>query len=145
MNVKSVLCVCTGNICRSPYAEGLLRRDLPDAHISSAGIGAVVGGEMPEAAANIAAREQLDLENHRGRQISGEILREHELVLVMEEGQKHWIADRFPESRGRVFLVSHWGDKQDVPDPFKHSEQFFEEVFVSLAEYVSNWTARLAP
>ncbi|GAB3682792.1 hypothetical protein GCM10028792_31100 [Salinisphaera aquimarina] len=100
---------------------------------------------MPEAAANIAIRQRLDLQDHRGRQITSQILREHELVLVMEEGQKNWLADRFPESRGRVFLVSHWDDKKDVPDPFRHSEEFFEEVFVALAEYVSDWAAKLAP
>jgi len=144
MNVSSVLCVCTGNICRSPYAEGLLRRDLPDVRVSSAGTGAVVGGEMPPLAARIARRQLLDLANHRGRQITRRILLEHDLVLVMESGQKQWVGANFPEGRGRVFLLSHWGDKTDVPDPFQQSEQFFGEVFARVADYVADWRDKLA-
>jgi protein-tyrosine phosphatase len=48
--VPSILVVCVGNICRSPVAEGLLRRDVAGAAVASAGLHAVVGhgtqGEM---------------------------------------------------------------------------------------------------
>jgi len=145
MRVNSILCVCTGNICRSPYAQGLLKRALPDVRVSSAGIGAVVGGHMPEAAARIAARDGLLLDDHRGRQITTPIIRENEVVLVMEQGQKQWLADRFPESRGRVFMISHWQNQQDVPDPYRHSAEFFETVFAGLAAYCEDWIDRLAP
>ncbi len=144
MRVDTILCVCTGNICRSPYAEGLLSRALPDVRVSSAGIGAVVGGRMPEAAAQIAARQGLSLDDHRGRQVTTPIIRENEVVLVMEQGQKQWLADRFPESRGRVFMISHWQDQQDVPDPYRHSAAFFDTVFTTLEAYCEDWIDRLA-
>jgi len=120
-----------------------LRRDLPGLRVSSAGIGAVVGGEMPSAAVHIAHSELLDLAEHRGRQITRQILLEHELVLVMEAGQKKWVGAKFPEGRGKVFLLSHWADKKDVPDPFQRSDQFFGEVFLTIADYVADWREKL--
>lgn len=145
MRVDSILCVCTGNICRSPLAEGLIKRDLPGVRVSSAGIGAVEGGRMPEPAARIAAREDLDLEAHRGRQITSQILREHELVLVMEEGQKQWLAAEFPQSRGRVFIATHWQRGEDVIDPYRQSEEVFEQVYAVLVDAIGDWTTRLKP
>lgn len=145
MRVDSILCVCTGNICRSPLAEGLIKRDLPGVRVSSAGIGAMEGGRMPEPAARIAVREGLDLEAHRGRQITSQILREHELVLVMEEGQKQWLAAEFPQSRGRVFIATHWQGGEDVIDPYRQSEEVFEQVYAVLVGAIGDWTTRLKP
>ncbi|MES1926941.1 protein tyrosine phosphatase [Salinisphaera sp. T31B1] len=113
--------------------------------IASAGIGAVEGGKMPAEAAAIAEREGLALDAHRGRQITTPILRDHELLLVMEQGQKRWLAERFPESRGRVFMVTHWRGEADIADPYRHDAAFFEQVFSELAEAVGDWVARLQP
>lgn len=144
MNVRSVLCVCTGNICRSPLAEGLFKRDAPNLTVSSAGIGAVVGGEMPEPAARIAERESLDLANHRGRQITSDIVRGHDVILVMEDGQKGWLTAQFPESRGRVFVASHWRGADDIADPYRQSDEYFEQIFQQLAPCIDDWIGRLA-
>lgn len=145
MQVKRILCVCTGNICRSPLAEGLIRRDAPSLEVASAGIGAVVGGRMPEAAAHIAEREGLALEAHRGQQITRPMIQAHDVVLVMEADQKNWLFAQFPEARGRVFLASHWLDGADVPDPFRQADRVFEQVYATLERCVASWLQRLAP
>lgn len=143
MYVRNILCVCTGNICRSPLAEGLLRRDAPSLTVASAGIGAVVGASMPAAAEHIARREGLDVLDHRARQLSGDLLRGADLVLVMESGQKSWIVSQFPESRGRVFMASHWRGGSDIPDPFRHDDTFFQQVFTQLTGCMDDWAGRL--
>jgi len=144
MNVQRVLCVCTGNICRSPLAEGLLKRAAPSLTVSSAGIAAVVGGGMPAAAAHIAEREALSLEDHQGRQLTQELLRTSDLVLVMEAGQKRWITSQFPESSGRIFMASHWRGGEDIPDPFRKDDTFFQKVFTQLVGCIDDWARRLA-
>ncbi|WP_353180669.1 low molecular weight protein-tyrosine-phosphatase [Salinisphaera sp. T5B8] len=145
MQIQSVLCVCTGNICRSPLAEGLIRRDAPAMKVASAGIGAVVGGKMPEAAAAIATREGLALDAHRGQQVTRPMLQAFELVLVMEAAQKDWLCGQFPESRGRVFLTSHWTGGEDIIDPYRLSDDVFESAYAEIEKGVSAWLARLQP
>ena len=145
MNINRILCVCTGNICRSPLAEGWLRRELSSIEIASAGVGAVEGGRMPEAAAAIAAREGLDLADHRGRQVTRPMLQAHDVVLVMEKAQRDWLAGSYPEARGRTFLVSHWTTGEDIQDPYRLSADVFEQVYAELVESLGQWRVRLAP
>ncbi|ROO26357.1 low molecular weight protein-tyrosine-phosphatase [Salinisphaera japonica] len=143
MSFNNILCVCTGNICRSPLAEGLLRQALPHAAVSSAGISAVGGGTMPQEAQAIADREGLALAGHRGCQITSPIVNNADVILVMEKGQRDWIVERFPQARGRVFLLSHWSDGRDTADPFRRSQEFFETIFAEINSYTAQWAQRL--
>lgn len=145
MQIESVLTICTGNICRSPLAEGLLRKHAPALRLSSAGIGAVVGGHMPEAAADIAARENLPLAEHRGKQVTRPMLQQHDVVMVMEAGQKQWIVSKYPETRGRVFLLSHWTGNADIADPYRLDAEVFERVYTQIEQGVTAWLERLQP
>lgn len=144
MNISSVLCVCTGNICRSPLAQGLLKREVPRLVVASAGIGALAGAPMDPSAAAIAIREGLPIENHRGRQITRAMARDYDLTIVMEAGQKKWIIAKFPESRGRVFLASHWQNGEDVADPYRLSDNVFEAVYQQLESCMADWGQRLS-
>ncbi|MDA3922233.1 MAG: low molecular weight phosphotyrosine protein phosphatase [Salinisphaera sp.] len=144
MQITSVLCVCTGNICRSPLAEAYLRQKLAPIDLSSAGIAAVVGHGAESTARQIAAREGLDVDSHVARQIDGPIVSASQLILVMEKGQKDWVCNTFPESRGRVFIVSHWGDGQDVVDPFRRSSDFFDTVYDRMTDALDHWVNKLS-
>lgn len=143
MAFNNILCVCTGNICRSPLAEGLLRRALPHADVSSAGVGAIEGGSMPSEAQMIADREGLQLAGHRGRQITTPIANNADVIIVMEKAQREWVVERFPQTRGRVFLLSHWADGKDTADPFRKSQEFFERIFQEIDAHTKDWAVRL--
>lgn len=143
MNISSVLCVCTGNICRSPLAERLLGAALPAVTVESAGIGALQGSPMDPAAAAIARREGFT-DEHEGRQLTQAMVRDFELILVMEADQKAWIESRYRESRGRVFMASHWQGGGDIEDPFRLSEDVFETVYGQLAACMDDWRQRLS-
>lgn len=144
MNISSVLCVCTGNICRSPLAERLLSSRLPDVAVASAGIGALQGKPLDPGVAAIAAREGLPEDDHIARQLTHAMVRDYELILVMEADQQEWIEDRYPESRGRVFMVSHWQDGRDVVDPYRKSGDVFEAVYQQLISCLDEWCRRLS-
>lgn len=144
MNISSILCICTGNICRSPLAERLLVHCLPDARVASAGIGALEGEPMEPTAAAIATRESLSPEAHVGRQLTPSMVRQFELILVMEHGQKKWIESRYPQSAGRVFMMSHWQGGEDIKDPYRRSSEVFEAVYAELASCAQDWCKRLS-
>ena len=85
---KNVLFVCTGNICRSPLAEVYLRSLIhqggpADVTISSAGTHAMGGNRTPEEGIETAAHIGLDLESHRAKPLTPELLEQADRIVVM--------------------------------------------------------------
>ena len=83
---KRIVVICHGNICRSPYLEAVLKSSLPGVEVSSAGfVGA--GRGVPPNSTEVAGRRGLDLSAHRSRLITGDILEQADLLIVMDENQ----------------------------------------------------------
>lgn len=141
--INRILVVCTGNICRSPLAEALLRSQLPDLHVSSAGIGALVGHSADPNAVAVAEEQGLDLSAHKARQLDSALVAESELVLVMDNSHLNWINQQYPHARGRVFLLGHWRDGAEVPDPYGHSLASFRKAYELLRPFAQSWVQRL--
>jgi len=141
--VKNILVVCVGNICRSPMAEALLRQRLGEGiKVHSAGIGALVGHEASAHAQDLMRERGLDISGHRARQLGPNLLREADLVLVMEAGHKAVVDEIDPTARGKVFRLGEWR-KLDVPDPYRQSRVVFEECLGLIEEGVGDWVAKL--
>lgn len=124
--MPSVLFVCTANICRSPMASALLRSKVaarPDAAewcIDSAGVWAEAGNPASEKAQMVLKEHWgLDLSAYRSQGVSRELLRQFDLILVMENGQKEALRGEFPEFANRIYLVNEMvGLKEEVRDPY---------------------------
>lgn len=138
---QSILLVCVGNICRSPTAEYLLRNRLngSDAGVSSAGLGALDDRPMDVTAAQLLREHGIDASAHRGKQLRPDMLRQAELVLVMEKAHAANIARTAPEVSGKVFLLGKWQDDQDIPDPYGQQRPAFEHVYRLIDQGVSSW------
>lgn len=94
---ESILVVCTGNICRSPIAERLLRQLLPDKKIDSAGVGAMVDKCADPSALRVAEKHGLSLADHKGVQFTGSLGRQYQLILVMEKEHLEHVTRIAPE------------------------------------------------
>ncbi|MCE8031641.1 low molecular weight phosphotyrosine protein phosphatase [Billgrantia tianxiuensis] len=145
---QEVLVVCTGNICRSPVGEALLKRALPGHRIASAGLGALVGHSAEPTAARLAEADGLDLSDHRARQIDAGMIRDADLILVMSEGQRLALAERFPFATGKTMCFGRWlpsetGKGVDIPDPYRRNEEVFVRVHRQLTEAARLWQSRL--
>lgn len=127
-------------------AEGLLRRQLaalPDVTVASAGVAALVAHPADPLAVEVMREQDVDISAHRGRQLDQAAIVQHDLVLVMERAQLAWIASRFPMARGRVFLFGHWQGGKEVPDPYGHTREAFEQVLKYLEAYTEDWLKRI--
>lgn len=108
MSTELLLLVCAANICRSPLAELLLRRELsglPGIRVESAGT-RVVGSASICALVRDRGQDEawaLASEEHRPRAVTAEILREASLVLASDRGVRSEVVEVLPEVRDRVF------------------------------------------
>ena len=138
---NSILVVCLGNVCRSPVAEFLFRRDLGDRDIrvSSAGLGALVGSPMEENAIALLKERGIDATEHRARQLEPSMLREADLILAMERRHLNSLVRLAPEASGKAFLFGKWDDGEDIPDPYRRPSQVFKQVHESIERGISQW------
>ncbi|WP_320727699.1 protein tyrosine phosphatase [Enterobacter sp. 118C5] len=140
---NSILVVCTGNICRSPIGERLLRQQLPDAQVTSAGIFGLEGRPADAAARAVALRHGVSLEGHVARKVTRFLLQKSDLILVMEPEHLRFIASIAPENRGKSLLFGQWLETKDIPDPYRKSREAFEYVFEQLGKASQEWARRL--
>jgi protein-tyrosine phosphatase len=130
--VRRILVVCHGNICRSPYLESVLQRDLPDTVITSAGF---TGSDrrVPEISIAVSARRGLDLSRHRSRPITQSKINDADLVIVMDAAQALQVARMFRVKRERIVIAgdldSTFETGRDIRDPWKQSVEVFESSF----------------
>ena len=105
-----ILTVCTGNICRSPYAALLLREGLQWARpgafeVTSAGTHALVGRPMDEASAALLAAKGLADDDFRARLLTHQLIRDQALVLVMASEHKDLVIDEAPAAHRRTLTI----------------------------------------
>ncbi|MCF2857422.1 low molecular weight phosphotyrosine protein phosphatase [Pseudoalteromonas sp. SMS1] len=137
----SILVVCAGNICRSPTAEYILKDKLVNTSIkvSSAGLTALEGKEADSLAKELASAKNVDMSPHRGRQISTSLVNSNSLILVMEQRHLQDLCARYPEARGKTFLLGKWLGDKEIPDPYRQSREAFEHVYELIEGACSAW------
>lgn len=136
-----ILVVCVGNICRSPTAEYLLRASLggKGREVASAGLSAMVGQAMEPTAAELLRENGIDGSAHRGRQATGELLRQADLILTMEKVHSATIVRGFPEVSGKVFLLGKWQSDLDIPDPYRQPRHAFVHAYRLIDKSIDGW------
>jgi protein-tyrosine-phosphatase len=133
--MPKILFVCTGNICRSPMAEGLLKKMRGDFSVSSAGISAVTGWAPPIEAAEVMEGYGVDISNHRATQVSEEMIENSDLILTMGRHHKEWIKNRYPQADGKIFTLKEYaGTGTDIEDPYGSSKDFYEVIAEEITE-----------
>lgn len=117
-----ILCVCLGNICRSPAAEGVLRTLNPDLHLDSAGTSDWHVAEPPYAPMQQAARARgYDLSAQRARQFTAHDFTAFDLILAMDESNLSNIESLRPAGNTTpVQLFAPYAEtgETNVPDPY---------------------------
>jgi protein-tyrosine phosphatase len=142
INLRNILVVCTGNICRSPAAAGLLAAQL-EGHVTSAGIHAPCGHRADIRAIRLAERYGVSLYGHRARQLTHQMCHQSDLILVMEKGHISYIASLAPEVRGKTLLLGHWLEHMEIADPWQENDARFEQIFGQIEHAVGRWASVL--
>src|SRR5580698_6208844 len=154
--MKTVLFVCTGNICRSPMAEGIFRhvtKGRRDVRVMSAGIGASEG-QPPSAFAVQAVKELgIDIARQRSRQLTAELVAEADYIFGMTHSHVDSIFLLYPQAAEKTFLLREFDDtldifEKDISDPIGGSYEAYlncrdqiEQGIASLMRFIDHGEA----
>jgi protein-tyrosine-phosphatase len=149
--MPSILFVCTANLYRSPLAAAFLRKKLQeipggkDYIINSAGTWAKIGTSIIPRTVDDARRFNLDLGNHKSRQVTSDLLAENDLVLAMETGHKEALAIEFPQYEHKIYLLSDVVDgvPYSIPDPFSMEGKFDRNIIDELRALIERGTGKI--
>lgn len=147
-DVQSIIFVCLGNICRSPFAEVVARdrceRGGEVLRIGSAGIRAVASERSPAHARDVAReRFRLSLDDHTPRMLTRELIDDYDLVIVMEQEQQDLLRRNYSDRASRIVLLPLYDDgktgfeRLHIADPFQQPRQAFEVCFDRIERTVS--------
>jgi len=155
MNLKRlasfmIVLVCTGNTCRSPMAEALLKNRVAErlgckvaeleergVVVMSAGISAPPGGRAAAEAIQAMQERKLDLTQHESQPLSERLVKFADCIITMTGGHRDAILQAWPEAEPRVHLISRGNG--DVADPIGGPLELYRRCAEQLDNFLENW------
>ncbi len=144
-----LLFLCTGNICRSPMAEGLARRygqvRGQPVEARSASVMGLEGRPAAPNAVRVMTELDIDLTQHLAQPMTPDLLRWADWILVMELGHAQAVRDATPDVEDRVLLLGSFCGLLEIPDPLGGWAPRFRHVRDQIRACVENFMDRLKP
>ena len=147
---KDILFVCTGNTCRSPMAESILKKMWPERKnkikIHSAGTAALTGSRATPLAIKMMKDKGAGINLHRSTPLDKEIIEKADLILVMEPGHKKEVLNISLPAEGKVFLLKDFalGLKEEILDPMGNSEERYQKCIREIEESIKGLIYRIS-
>jgi protein-tyrosine phosphatase len=144
--MKRVLCVCLGNICRSPLAEGVLKAKAQEMNlplrVASAGtLGFHVGSGADKRSVAIGKKYNVDISNHQVQKFSLEHFDLYDIILVMDRMNFRDVAS-LARNESDLKKISLYLEDEEVSDPYTGPDEGFETLYNILEGHAEHWVRR---
>jgi protein-tyrosine phosphatase len=145
---SSLLVICHGNICRSPFAAAVLRARLAGTGVCVESAGFFGPGRRSPGTAIEAARQwHQDLRAHRSQLLTIDLVRAMDLLIVMDATQRRDVCDRFGRHPRDVFLLGDFDpqpiDTRAIRDPIEQPLAVYEQVYARIEQCIALFAGTL--
>lgn len=152
-DIYSILFVCTGNMCRSPIAEGLLKKKISEEapvelkdkiYVHSSGIYAYEGNKPSENSVKVALQNFIDISQIRSKPINRVQIEQSDLIFALSIDHLNFILENFPTARHKSTLLKTYGKERSItiadsiPDPIGFSMEFYIKIFTEIKNAVDS-------
>ncbi len=143
IRAKNIVFVCTGNSCRSVMAMELLKKKMAkreDVNITAAGLAVLPGMAASFETRKLLEAEGIDVSKHRARQLTVDIVKRADLILVMQKVHEQKILHDYPFVKNRLYLLKEFAKIDDgdleIYDPIGKSEEYYKIIFELIKQTV---------
>ena len=141
--MKRILCVCLGNICRSPLAEGVLKAkaealNLPLRVASAGTLGFHVGSGADKRSVAVGKKYNVDISNHQVQKFTPEHFDEYDLILVMDKMNFSDVSE-LARNESDLEKIKLYLVDEEVADPYTGPPEGFEILFEILESQADHW------
>ncbi|BCA54100.1 hypothetical protein W02_12400 [Nitrospira sp. KM1] len=139
-SVGTVLFLCKGNVCRSPFAEvyftDRIKKEGYPIIVKSAGIETTPGKPAHRLAQEVALQYGISLRSHATTLLFHDLVNQADLIFVMEVAQKDRVTRLYPDAKNKIFLLGRFcgTGSLDIDDPYSGTEKDFKVCFDRIKE-----------
>jgi protein-tyrosine-phosphatase/predicted ATP-grasp superfamily ATP-dependent carboligase len=145
--IRTVLFMCSGNLCRSALAHKLAETRLANLRVESAALDTDGGRPSPPQMRAAASRRNIDLSNWQSRSITKAQIDRADLILLMDRKNFVTLAQRFPDALDRTVMLGLFGQRSslDITDPNGGKDRAFEKACETIHDCVAGLSGWLTP